>query len=94
MLRDMEREKPGEYKKLHDVTFKPKPGLEELGVTKMQSHRWQLEAEVPEEQMTAFIARTIAKAEELTSRAVIGMLIKSVPRVFTFSLHISYIHLV
>lgn len=42
------REKPGEYKKLHDVTFSPKPSLEDLGITKIQSHRWQKEAEVSE----------------------------------------------
>lgn len=39
------RQKPGEYKKLHDVTFYPKPSLEELGITKIQSHRWQLEGD-------------------------------------------------
>jgi len=42
MLREMEREKPGEYQKLHDETFDPKPNLEDLGISKIQSHRWQL----------------------------------------------------
>lgn len=30
---------------LHDVT--PPPRLEELGISKIQSYRWQLEAEIP-----------------------------------------------
>ncbi len=32
----------GNQTKLHDVT------LEELGITKMQSHRWQSESSIPE----------------------------------------------
>ena len=49
MLGEMDREKPGEYKKFHDVTFYPKPlhdervYLKDLGITEIQSHRWQTE---------------------------------------------------
>ena len=35
----MEKQKPGEYKRSHDVTVSPK--LEHLGITRLQSHRWQ-----------------------------------------------------
>jgi hypothetical protein len=40
----MERQKSGEYKKSQDVTFTPKPSLAELGISNMESSRWQLEA--------------------------------------------------
>jgi hypothetical protein len=40
----MDREKPGEYQKLHHATFEPKPGLDDMGISKTQSYRWQLEA--------------------------------------------------
>jgi len=32
----MEKQGPGEYQKLHDETFEPKPSLGELGIEKMQ----------------------------------------------------------
>ncbi len=47
MLKEMERN-PGAATQLHDVTALP-PKLEELGITRVQFHRWQLEAEIPEE---------------------------------------------
>lgn len=76
MLKEPGREKPGEYKKLHDETFSPKPSLEDLGITKIQSHRWQLEAEIPETQFEEYIAETKAKAEELTSRAALSIALR------------------
>jgi N6-adenosine-specific RNA methylase IME4 len=59
---------------LHDVT--PPPKLEDLGISKIQSHRWQLEADIPEEKFEQFIAETKAKADELTSRAALGLAMK------------------
>lgn len=47
MLAEMEKQQPGDYKRSHDVTVQVPPRLEELGISKMQSHRWQLEASVP-----------------------------------------------
>ena len=47
LLGDMDRREKGETDKkimLHDVTLSI-PKLDELGITKIQSHRWQLEAE-------------------------------------------------
>jgi hypothetical protein len=58
----------------HDVIAPPK--LEELGITAMQSHRWQLESEIPEAKFEQFIAETKAATEELTSRAALGIALK------------------
>lgn len=59
---------------LHDVSSLPK--LADLGISEVQSHRWQLEAEIPEEKFEQFIAETKVKAEELTSRATLGIALK------------------
>ncbi|GAI62401.1 unnamed protein product, partial [marine sediment metagenome] len=46
MLAERDKHPPGpEPDKLHDVTYPPK--LEELGISRIQSHRWQLEKSVP-----------------------------------------------
>jgi len=47
---------------LHDVT-----PLSELGITKMQSHRWQREAELPEDEFEEHIQAVKAENKELTS---------------------------
>ncbi|MBA7673601.1 hypothetical protein ES703_81804 [subsurface metagenome] len=60
----------GNQAKLHDVT------LPALGITRIQSHRWQLEAEIPEENFEQFIAETKAATEELTSRAALSIALK------------------
>lgn len=62
--------RPG--KPSHDVIVPP-PTLQQLGITPMQSHRWQLESSMPEETFERFIAETKAKADELTSRAALGI---------------------
>jgi len=46
------------------------PTLAELGVEKMQSHRWQTMAELPEEEFEEFVAETKENKEELTSTAI------------------------
>jgi hypothetical protein len=47
MLADKDlRQKPGEYKKLHDETFCPKPSLSDLGLTKIESFRAQKLADI------------------------------------------------
>uniref|UniRef100_A0A6M3JR85 Putative methyltransferase n=1 Tax=viral metagenome TaxID=1070528 RepID=A0A6M3JR85_9ZZZZ len=50
--------------KFHDVT------LNDYGITNLQSHRWQLEASVPEPILEQHIAEVKAKGEELTSIGV------------------------
>lgn len=49
------------------------PKLEELGITKIQSHRWQSETSVPEEILEQHIAEVKSKGEELTSIGVIRL---------------------
>ena len=43
----MEKQGPGEYKRSHGVTVAP--SLADLGLTKMQSSRWQLLARIPDD---------------------------------------------
>ena len=50
---------------LHDVIIAPK--LSELGITPMQSHRWQLEATVPDEEFEQFVTEIKSEGGELTS---------------------------
>jgi len=52
------------------------PKLEDLGISKIQSHRWQMIAEVPEAKVEEFIAETKAKSDEITSRAILGIAMK------------------
>lgn len=47
----------------HDETVK----LDDLGISKSQSHRWQTEAQVPDEEFEQYVAETKANGEELTS---------------------------
>lgn len=61
---------------LHDVSGFTHPTLEELGISAIQSYRWQLEAELPEDKVEQFIAETKAKSDELTSRAILNIALK------------------
>lgn len=51
----------------HDVTT---PTLSDLGISKMQSSRWQQEAAVPEAEFERHIAAVKSRGEELTSAGV------------------------
>ena len=53
----------------HDVTGRI-PTLTELGIERMQAHRWRVAAELSKEILRAYIAKTIAKDGELTSKEV------------------------
>lgn len=70
MLREQVRGQGQRDETFHDGMFVP-PKLDDLGITYQDSHRWQLEADIPEERFEQFIAETKAAAEELTSRAAI-----------------------
>ena len=54
----------------HDVTTFTPPKLSDLGISKMQSSRWQEIASIPEEDFEAHIAETKEKKKELTSSGV------------------------
>jgi hypothetical protein len=45
--------------------------LEEFGISYMQSHRWQLEAGVPEEDFEAFLVSVTGSDQELTTAALL-----------------------
>lgn len=54
----------------HDVTPKP-PTLSEIGISKMESSRWQAVASVPEEDFEKTIRETKEAREELTQAAIL-----------------------
>jgi hypothetical protein len=54
-----------------DIVSPPK--IEELGVTKKQSSRWQDEAKVPEDKFEAWIESTVEQGEELTQAGLLRL---------------------
>jgi len=80
ILRETEKHKGGRPGKnrFHDGTSLNPETLDDLGVTKKQSHRWQAIASVPEQTFEARIAEMIAKGEqdgetELTSAVILSI---------------------
>ena len=75
ILGDMEKAKPSganQYEdRSHDVT--DPPTLADLGLSKMQSSRWQTIAAMPEDAFEAHIAKTKARNEELTTASVLRL---------------------
>jgi chorismate mutase len=55
--------------KLHDATLK----LEEIGLSRIQSARWQLEAIVPDEVFEAYVAKTQQDRRELTANGLMRL---------------------
>lgn len=49
------------------------PCLADLGISKMQSSRWQLEASLPEESFEQHVAEVKARGEELTSASLLQL---------------------
>jgi len=69
LLREMEKHpagRPAENRSHHATDFEP-PTLSDLGITKSQSSRWQLEAEVPETVFEQHVAEVKAAKDDLTS---------------------------
>jgi len=68
LLKAMEKAKPGPKKIGNGVL--PNPKLEDLGISKMQSSRYQQTAAVPKPKFEAYIKETKAKKEELTCAGI------------------------
>lgn len=75
MLREMEKHPPGPIPmgdRSHDATDLP-PRLEDLGILKSQSSRWQLIASIPEEQFEDRVESLKASGRELTSTEMLRL---------------------
>lgn len=71
LLGEMERQDQGRPAKTsHDVTFSP-PKLDDLGISRMQSSRWQSIASLPEPIFEQHIAETKEAGEELTTNSLL-----------------------
>jgi hypothetical protein len=72
MLRERDRHPPGPSKqdRSHDGTQPPR--LEDLGITKNQSSRWQLIASIPEEQFENRVDSLKTNGKELTSTEILS----------------------
>jgi len=62
LLKKTERQKPGEYKRLHDVTVSPT--LAEIGVSKRESAQAQELAEIPLETFFEFSKTQTVKGKD------------------------------
>lgn len=58
--------------RLHDETTQI-PTLSDLGISKVQSHRWQVEADVPEPEFERHIAEVKSRGDELTSKGLLDL---------------------
>ncbi|MFW6112584.1 MAG: MT-A70 family methyltransferase [Chloroflexota bacterium] len=76
MLAERENHPPGPESKdrLHDVTYPP--ALEDLLITKMQSHRWQLEASLPDDKFEEWVTDIKSKNGELTSAGLRNLAVR------------------
>lgn len=67
-----ETARPGNPQLLHDASIGPR--LSELGIEPTQSHRWQLEASVPEDEFERYVVEMLAKpGAELTSIGLVRL---------------------
>lgn len=69
MLAAMEKQGPGQYKRSHDVTVCP--SLDDLGIDKMQSSRWQKEASVSEEEFEEYLHQCFEQSREVTQSGLL-----------------------
>jgi ParB family chromosome partitioning protein len=74
MLAAMEKKPAGRpsENRSHDVTDLP-PSLEDLGIEKMQSFRWQREAKVSDEDFNAYIASCVELRQEITQAGLLNI---------------------
>ncbi len=71
LLAKTPRQKPGDYKRSHRATVYPT--LEELGVTKSQSSRWQSLAKLPKRKFEGHIHSILDGGRELTSASALKL---------------------
>ena len=63
--------KGGARHKSHDGTYERRSVLEDLGISKMQSSRWQTVSTIPDDIFEQHVAKITASERELTSASVI-----------------------
>lgn len=64
--------KPGQYQqKSQDVTFDVPPSLDDLGISKMESHRWQQIAKVPDDEFVRYIRNNKKSGKEITQSGLL-----------------------
>ena len=75
MLKEREKHPPGPSRedRSHDGTQLYPPRLEELGITKNQSSRWQLIASIPEQDFERRVESLKTSAKELTSNEILSL---------------------
>lgn len=71
VLREMPKAEPGRPPKI-GTTMVPISTLSDYGISKNQSSRWQLTADLPEKQFEAIIAKSHETERELTSKEVMN----------------------
>lgn len=69
LLRDMPKHPPGPDR-LHRVTDHP-PTLDDLGIQKVQSHRWQRLATLTDEEVSDAIQEIHGRGDEITTKALL-----------------------
>lgn len=80
LLKDMDRAKPGDFHgnqhdsgESRDVTKRTAPTLDDIGITRMQSSRWQSVADIPEDKFEQHIETMKTAQNELTSSSVLRL---------------------
>ena len=78
MLAAMEKKPAGRPSgnRSHDATDSP-PSLDELGIKKSQSSRWQQEACVPDEQFEQYLTSCVQRGSEITQAGLLKIAAKS-----------------
>jgi len=75
LLKEMNRQSSGRPARKNGSVAEPlptaAPTLADLGISKKQSSRWQLEAAIPEADFQTYVAEVKANGKELTSAAVL-----------------------
>lgn len=68
-LKTMEKQGPGDYKRYHDDTLRP--SLSDIGVSRLQSSRWQKLAAIPEQVIETALANANDSKRELTTNSIL-----------------------